>query len=61
MVAKPQTIFWLIRKMVSLIKKAFCFAKIMVSGIENMVWVIQTVFTRTWTTVRAAQKIVAFA
>ena len=61
MVAKPQTIFWLIRKMVSLINQIFCFAKNMVSGIENMVCVIQTVFTTTWTTVRAAQKIVAFA
>jgi hypothetical protein len=49
------------RKIVSAVQMIFSFEKTMVCGIKNMVCVIHTVFTTTWTTVRAAQKIVAFA
>jgi hypothetical protein len=56
MVSKPETIFWVPRKMVSLVKKIFWFAKTIVSGIESMVLVTHTIFTATGTTVTAAQK-----
>ena len=49
MVETPETIFWVTRKMVSAFKKIFSFA-------QTIVWVIQTVFTMTSTTVAAAQK-----
>ena len=61
MVAKPQTVFWVTRKMVFAFRKIFFFEKTIVSGIENIVCVMQTVFTTTSTTVAAAQKIVSFA
>jgi hypothetical protein len=51
----------LTRKIVAAVRNIFSFEKTMVCGIEKMVCVIQAVFTTTWTTVRAAQKIVAFA
>ena len=47
MVAKPQTVFWVTRKMVFAFRKIFFFEKTMLCGIENMVCVMQTVFTTT--------------
>ena len=59
MVTKPETIFFVTRKMVFLVKKIFSFAKTRVSGIETMVSVMHTIFTTTVTTVTAEQKMVS--
>ena len=61
MVAEPQTIFWGARKMVPAVRNIFSFEKTMVSGIETMVCMMQTIFTTTGTTVTAAQKMMSFA
>jgi len=61
MVAEPQTIFRLTRKMVPAFRKIFSFAQTVVSGIETMVCIKQTIFTTTGTTVTTAQKIVSVA
>ena len=61
MVAEPQTIFRMARKMIPAFRKIFSFAPTMVYGIEKMVCVIQTVFTTTGTTVTAVQKMVSAA
>ena len=61
MVAKAQTIFRLTRKMVPAFRKIFSFAQTVVSGIENMGCVMQTIVTTTWTTVTAAQKMISVA
>ena len=45
--------------MVFLTKKIFSFAKVMVSGIESMLCVMQTVFTTTETAVTTAQEMVS--
>ena len=42
-------------------RKIFSFAQTVVSGIETMVCMMQTIFTTTGTTVTAAQKIVSVA
>jgi hypothetical protein len=47
MVANPETIFCVTRKMVPAVRKIFSFEKIMVYGIEKMVCAIQTVITTT--------------
>ena len=61
MVAKPQTVFWVTRKMVFAFRKIFSFEKNMVCRIVKMVCVMQNVFTTTRTTVAAAQKMMSFA
>ena len=59
MVAEPQIIFWMTRKIVPMRMKIFSFKKTMVSGIRKMVCAIHTIFTRIWPTVRAAEKAVS--
>ena len=60
-VSKPETILLATGKMVSLIKKIFCFAKTMVSGIGTMVCVKKTMVSTSETTVTAAKKTVSVA
>ena len=61
MVKEPQTVFSVTRKRVPEVRNVFSFEKTTVFGIETVVWVIQTVLTRTGTTVMIAQKTVSFA
>ena len=59
--AELQTILCATGKTVPAVKNVFSFEKTAVFGIETVVWMIQTVFTTTWTLVIAAQKTVSFA
>jgi hypothetical protein len=49
MVSKPESIFFVTRKMVFLVKKSLSIAKTLASGIETMVCVMHTIFTTTET------------
>jgi len=51
MVPKPEKIFLVARKMVSLVKEIFSFTKAMVSGIETTLCVMVPMFTTTETTI----------
>jgi len=55
-VGKPETIFWLTRKMVPAERKIFSYAKTMVSGIEIMFCMVHIIFTTTGTMVAATEK-----
>jgi len=46
-------------KLVSVVKKIFSFAEVVVSGIESMASVMHTIFRTTETAVTAAKKILA--
>jgi hypothetical protein len=59
MIAKPEKLFWLTRKMLSEARKILCFIKIMVSGIQGIVCVIQNIFTMPSITVMIAQTMVS--
>jgi hypothetical protein len=54
MVAKPEIIFWVTKKMVSAIRKIFSFEK-------TIVCVMHSIFTTTRSTVMVAKKMVSFA
>ena len=60
-VAEPQIIFCVTRKIVAAIMKIFSFGQTMFCGIQIIVWMIQTVFTTTETIVTAAMKMVSIA
>jgi len=53
----PQTIFCVTRKIVPAARNIFLFEKDIVSGIETMVWVKNTIVAMSETIVTAAQKI----
>jgi len=61
MVSKPETVFLVTGKMVSLVKKIFSITKTMVYRIETMVRVMNTIFTTRETMVAMVRKMVSVA
>ena len=51
MVTKPESIFFVTRRMVFLVEKIFSSANTLTSGIETMVWVMHTIVATTETSV----------